>query len=85
LKLQLIQDCALRRITKVYKTIFIKVLQVEINILFINIYLKKLIQRLIVTINAQELNKTINTTIQYIRNNLIFKRKQKSKLEIISL
>jgi hypothetical protein len=42
-KLQLIQDCALQRITNVYKTIFIKVLQVKINVLFINIHFEKLI------------------------------------------
>jgi len=42
-KLQLIQDCALRRITNVYKTTFTKVLKIEINVSLINVYLEKLI------------------------------------------
>jgi len=84
-KLQLIQDYALRRITSVYKTVFIKTLQIKINIFLINVYFEKLVQRLIVIINTQKLDKTINTTIQYIRNNFIFKKEQKLKLKTIFL
>jgi len=51
----------------------------------INIYLEKLIQRLIAIINAQEFEKIINVTILCIRNNLISKKEQKLKLKIIFL
>jgi len=83
--LQLIQNYALRHITNVYKTVFTKVLQVKINIFFINIYFEKLIERLITIINIQELSKTINATILRIRNNLILKKEQKLRLKILFL
>jgi hypothetical protein len=83
--LQLIKNYALRHITNLYKTIFTKVLQVKINIFFINIYFEKLIQRLVIIINIQELSKTINATILRIRNNLISKKEQKLRLKIIFL
>jgi hypothetical protein len=83
--LQLIKNYALRHITNIYKTIFTKVLQVKINIFFINIYFEKLIQRLVIIINIQELSKTINATILRIRNNLISKKEQKLRLKIIFL
>ena len=44
---------------------------------FINVYLKKLIQRLIIIINIKKLKKIINTTILRIRNNLIFKKRER--------
>jgi len=83
--LQLIKNYALRHITNIYKTIFTKVLQVKINIFFINIYFEKLIQRLVIIINIQELSKTINATILRIRNTLISKKEQKLRLKIIFL
>ena len=83
--MQLIKNYALRHITNIYKTIFTKVLQVKINIFFINIYFEKLIQRLVIIINIQELSKTINATILRIRNNLISKKEQKLRLKIIFL
>jgi len=75
----------LRRIIDVYKTTFTKVLKIEINVFFINIYLKKLIQRSIATINAQKFRKIINIAILRIRNNLMSKKERKSKLKIIFL
>ncbi len=42
-KLRFIQEKTLRQITKIYKTILTKALQVEINIALIDIYLSKLI------------------------------------------
>jgi len=84
-KLQFIQEQTLYCIINVYKTTFIKKLQIEINILFINIYLEKLIQRLIVIINVQKFEKIINVTMLRIRNNLMSKKKQKLKLRIIFL
>ncbi len=64
---------------------FTKVLQVEINVFFINMHFEKLIQRLITIINVQELNKIINIIILRIRNNLMLKKEQKSKFKIIFL
>jgi len=69
-----------------YKTIFTKTLQVKINIFFINIYLKKLVQKLIIIINIKELKKIIDIIILYICNNLIFrKREYLLKLRLILL
>jgi len=84
-KLRFIQEQTIRRIIDIYKTIFTKVLQDKINVFFINIYLKKLIQRSIVIINAQKFEKIIDVTILRIRNNLILKKEQKLKLKIIFL
>jgi len=83
--LQSIQKQILCYIIDIYKTTFTKVLQIKINILFINIYLKKLIQKLITTINAQKFKKIINITILRICNNLVLKKEQKLKLKIIFL
>jgi len=83
--LQSIQNCAFQYITSIYKTTFTKVLQIKINVFFINIYFEKLIQRSIVIINAQELSKIIDATILRIRNDLILKKEQKLKLKIIFL
>jgi len=49
------------------------------------VHLKKLIQKSIIIINAQELSKTINATMLRIRNDLMLKKEQKSKLKIIFL
>ena len=84
-KFQSIQKQTLCYIIDIYKTTFTKVLQIKINILFINIYLKKLIQKLITTINAQKFKKIINITTLRICNNLILKKEQKLKLKIIFL
>ncbi len=64
---------------------FTKILQIKINVFFINIYFKKLIQKLITIINAQELSKTIDATMLSICNDLILKREQKLRLKIIFL
>jgi len=50
-KLRLIQKKALRQIINVYRTILTKILQIKTNIILINIYLRKLIQKLITNIN----------------------------------
>ena len=70
-----IQSCALRRITSVYKTTFTKVLQIEINVFFIDVHFEKLIQRSITIINVQKLSKIIDAIILHIRNDLMLKRK----------
>jgi len=49
------------------------------------VHLEKLIQRLIAIINVQKLSKTIDVIILRIRNDLILKREQKSKLKIMVL
>ena len=70
----------MQQINNVYWVILIKILQIKTNITLINIYLRKLIQRLITNINLQKLNKVIATTIRRIRNNLISKKKSKIKV-----
>jgi len=78
--LKFIQEKALKQITKIYKTILTKALQVEINIASINIYLSKLTQKSITNIKLRIVNIVIAKTIQYICNNLISKKDRKSKL-----
>lgn len=80
-----IQDRTFRRITNVYKTTFTKVLQVKINVFFIDIYLEKLVQKSITIMNVQELSKIINVAMLRIRNNLMLKKEQESKLKITLL
>ena len=46
-------------------------------------HLEKLIKKSIIVINIQELSKTIDVTMLRIRNDLMLKRKQKSRLKII--
>ncbi len=48
-------------------------------------YLEKLILKLIAIINVRKLSKIINVAMLRIRNNLMLKREQKSKLRITSL
>ncbi len=62
-----------------------KFLQIEINIISINIYLNKLIQKSITNIESHVVNIIIIKAIQYICDNLILRRNQKSKLYKISL
>ncbi len=78
--MKFIQEKALKQITKIYKTILTKALQVEINIASINIYLSKLTQKSITNIKLRIVNIVIAKTIQYICNNLISKKDRKSKL-----
>jgi len=79
-KLKFIQEKALRQITKVYKTTSTKALQVKINIMSIDIYLSKLTQKSITNIELHIVNAIIVKIMQRIRNDLISKRNQKSKL-----
>jgi hypothetical protein len=53
--------------------------------LFINIYLKKSIQKSITTINVQEFKKIIDVIILRIRNDLILKKKVKAKNNIFAI
>ena len=80
-----IQERTLRRIIDVYKTIFTKILQVKINVFFIDIYLEKLVQRLIIIMNARKFKKIIDATILRIRNELMSKRERKLRLKITLL
>ena len=62
-------------------------MQIKTNVFSINIYLKKLVQKLIIIINVKELRKIINTTILYICNNLISKKNRtliKAKINAIA-
>ena len=70
----------MQQIIDVYHITSMKVLQVEINIVLINIHLWKLIQRLIMNMNSWKSNKVIKATIHWIHNDLISKRDWKSKL-----
>ncbi len=79
-KLKFIQEKILKQITKIYKTMSTKILQIKINTTLINIYLSKLIQKSITNIKLYIINTIIAKAIQYICNNLISKRNQKSKL-----
>jgi len=45
-----------------YKTTLTKILQVKTNTILIDVYLNKLIQKLITNINAKKLNLIIETT-----------------------
>ncbi len=84
-KLKSIQEKMLKQITKIYKTILTKILQIKINTILINIYLSKLIQKSITNIKSYIANIVITKTTQYVCDNLIFKRDWKLKLRIISL
>ena len=84
-KLRFIQEKALKQVTKIYKAISIEILQLKINIISIDIYLSKLIQKSITNIELRIVNVVIAKTTQYICNNLIFKKDRKLKLHKISL
>jgi len=81
--LKSIQEKALKQITKIYKAISTKILQIKINTMSIDVYLSKLIQKLITNIKSRIANIVIAKTIQYICNNLISRRDRKSKLRKI--
>ena len=85
IKLRSVQERALWQIINVYHVILIKTLQMKINMTLINIYLWKLIQRLIINMNSWKLNKVIKMTMHWICNDLILKRDWKSKLHKTSL
>jgi len=63
-KLKLIQEKALQQIINIYRTILTKILQIKTNTILIDIYLRKLIQKLITNINLRKLNKIIATTMR---------------------
>ena len=75
----------LRRMTNIYKITTIETLKVKIYISFINIHLENQLQNLIINMNVRRSINAIETTIKYIRKNLILKRERKLKLRIISL
>ena len=69
----------------VYKATATKALKMKIHVFLINVHLKKLLQNLIININAKCLIDVINTTMKRIKRNLMSKKKRKSKLRIIFL
>ncbi len=73
-KLRFIQEKALRQITRIYKAILTKILQVKINTILIDIYLSKLTQKSITNIKSHIANVVIAKTMRRICDNLIFKR-----------
>ena len=79
-KLKVIQERTLRRLIEAYKITTTKTLKIEIYVFFINIHLKRLLQSLIVNINAKRSISAIETAMQHIRKNLMSKKKRKSKL-----
>ena len=85
IKLKSVQERVLQQIINIYHATLTKILQIKINIMLINIYLQKLIQKSIININFQKSNKVIEIIMHWICNNLIFKKDWKSKLCKISL
>ena len=79
-KLKVIQGKALRRFIEIYKITATKALKIEIYVFLINIHLKRLLQSLIVNMNAKCSINAVETAMQRIRKNLMPKRKRKSKL-----
>ncbi len=80
IKLRSMQERTLWQIINVYHMISTKTLQMKINMMLIDIYLWKLIQRSIINMNSWKSNKVIEITMCQICNNLTFKRDWKSKL-----
>ena len=60
----------------VYKAIATKRLKIKIHVFFINVYLKKLLQNLIVNMNIKYLINIIDTTMKQIKRNLMLKKKK---------
>ena len=79
-KLKVIQERILRRLIEIYKITATKTLKIKIYVFFINIHLKRLLQNLIINMNAKRLINAVETTMQRIRKNLMSKKKRKSKL-----
>ncbi len=80
IKLKLVQERVLQQIINVYHATSTETLQMKTNMMLINIYLQKLIQRLIINMNSWKLSEVIETTARWICNDLILKRDWKSKL-----
>ena len=85
IKLKSVQERTLQQIINVYHVISTKTLQMKINIMLINIYLWKLIQKSITNMNSWKSDKVIEMSMHWIYNNLILKRDWKSKLRKTSL
>ena len=66
-----------------YKTIATKTLKMRIHVFFIDVYLKKLLQNLVVNINIKRLINVINTTMKRIKRNLILKKKLKLRITFL--
>ncbi len=79
-KLRSVQERALQQIINVYRATSTETLQIEINIMLINIHLRKLIQKLIMNMNFQKSDKVIEMMMHWIHNDLILKKDWKSKL-----
>ncbi len=84
-KLKSMQERALQQIINVYHATLTEILQMKINMMLINIYLWKLIQRLIINMNSWKSDEVIEMIMHWICNNLILKRDWKSKLHKTSL
>ena len=82
-KLKTIQKRILQRIVDVYKMTTTKILKIKTHVLLINIYLENLLQSSIININIKRLISVVDTTIKYIRKDLMSKKKL--KLRMISL
>ena len=78
--MRFIQEKTLKKITKIYKITLIEILQVEINIASIDIYLSKLTQKSITNIKSHIIDVIIAKTMRHICDNLILRKKRKSKL-----
>ncbi len=85
IKLKSVQEKTLQQIINVYHVTSTKTLQMKINIMLINIYLWKLIQKSITNINSWKSDEVIEMSMHWICNNLILKRDWKSKLRKTSL
>ncbi len=80
IKLKSVQERALQQIINVYHVISTETLQIEIYTASINIHLWKLIQKSIMNMNSWKSGEVIEMMMRRIRNNLILKRRWKSKL-----
>ncbi len=80
IKLKSMQKRVLWQIIDVYHAISTEILQMKTNMISINIYLWKLIQRSITNMNSWKSDKVIEMIMHWICNNLILKKDQKSKL-----
>ena len=74
--MKIIQEKVLRRFIEIYKITTTKTLKIEIYVFFINIHLKKLLQNLIININAKRLINAVETTMQRIQKNLMSKKNE---------
>ena len=79
-KLRSVQERALQQIINVYRATSTETLQIEINIMLINIHLRKLIQKMIMNMNFQKSDEVIEMMMHWIHNDLILKKDWKSKL-----